>query len=56
MTRDGNPQKNQRIHSISESNSGFEFEFYSQHKYLNIKIGKIILEWQIQQISTTDKH
>ena len=29
---------------------------FTQHKYLNFKIGKILLEWHIQQISTNDKH
>ena len=27
-----------------------------QHKYLNFKEGKFLLQWQIKQISTNDKH
>ncbi len=45
----------------ADSDSGFLasrikiwIPIFSQHKYLNFKIGKI--EWQIQQICTNDKH
>ncbi len=53
-TRDGNPnqlvffinyQKSES--AISDSDSGFGFQFF-QHNNLNLKIGKILLEWQIQ--------
>ncbi len=33
-----------------------QIQIFSQNKYLNFKKGKILLEWQIQQISTNDKH
>ena len=36
--------------------SRIRFPILTQHKYLNFKIGKILLEWQIQQISTNYKH
>ena len=55
-------QKNRRIR-IPDSSAdskhrgfGFRIPILSQHKYSNFKIGKFLLEWQIQQISTTDKH
>ncbi len=40
-----------RIPSIVDSDPNF-----SQHKYLNFRIGNILLELQIQQISINDKH
>ena len=54
---DGNPSK-KSADSDSGFFSGFGFRIpiLSQHKYSNFKIGKFLLEWQIQQISTTDKH
>ena len=36
--------------------SRIQIPIFSQHRYLNFKIGKILLEWQIQQISSNDKH
>jgi len=57
--RDVNLPKNRRIPSIADTDSDSAdsySNFFSQHKYLNFKIGKILLEWQIQQISTNDKH
>ena len=41
---------------FAKENGGFGFQFLSHYKYLNFKIGKFLLEWQIQQISTNDKH
>ena len=32
-----------------------QIPIFSQHKYLNFKIGKSYLEWQIKLISTNDK-
>ncbi len=48
-----------------DSDSGFFSGFlasliripiFSQHKYLNFKIRKMLLEWQLQKISLNDKH
>ena len=35
---------------------GFGFQFFLNINILIFQIGKILLEWQIQQISTNDKH
>ncbi len=41
---------------ISDSNSADSDSNFSQHEYLNFKIVKVLLEWQLHQISTNDKH
>ena len=33
-----------------------QIPIFPQHEYLNFKIGKFLLEWQIQQISKNYKH
>ena len=36
--------------------SRIRIPIFTQYRYLNFKIGKILLELQIQQISSNDKH